>query len=298
MTVAPFPPAYEAEAIAPAPGTITWERASDVRLVAASGYALLLQVGHPTVAAGVREHSDYQSDPWTRLFRTLDFLNLLIYGGREGSATAGRQVREMHKRIKGTAPDGRRYHALEPEAYAWVHATLLESIVTGHTRFGRPMSAEQLERFYREWRSLGFLAGVRERDLPEDWTGFRAYVQRMVAERLEHSDVVEGVLETISRPAAPPAAIVPGPVWRAVQLPLAHVFRLATVGLLSPQLRERFGLAWTRRQEIELRTIGRASRAATPLMPGALRRFGPRYLRLRRAAIERGEFAGGSPASG
>ena len=36
-----------------------------------AGYALVLQVAHPTVAAGVEEHSRYRQDPWGRLVRTL-----------------------------------------------------------------------------------------------------------------------------------------------------------------------------------------------------------------------------------
>src|SRR4051794_41832280 len=81
-----------------------------------AGPALLLQVAHPTVGAGVAEHSDFQRDPWGRLFRTLDFVNMIIYGGPEGAMQTGRAIREMHKRIKGTKPDGSRYHPPAPEA--------------------------------------------------------------------------------------------------------------------------------------------------------------------------------------
>ncbi len=51
----------------------------------------------------------------------------------------GRRLRAMHKGFQGTREDGKRYYALEPEAYAWVHATLLETYVAGHAQFGRPM---------------------------------------------------------------------------------------------------------------------------------------------------------------
>ena len=33
------------------------------------GRALLMQVAHPLVAAGVAEHSGYREDPWKRLER-------------------------------------------------------------------------------------------------------------------------------------------------------------------------------------------------------------------------------------
>jgi uncharacterized protein (DUF2236 family) len=53
------------------PRTITWRRAGDARVLIAAGYALLLQVSHPTVGAGVSEHSQFQRDPWGRLLRAL-----------------------------------------------------------------------------------------------------------------------------------------------------------------------------------------------------------------------------------
>src|SRR3954470_21062823 len=180
---AALPDREEFEDLAIARGSVTWRYASDARAMLGAGAALLLQVSHPTVAAGVREHSEFEKDPWGRLLRTLDFVNLLIYGGPDAAARTGRALREMHKHIKGTAPDGTRYHALEPAAYAWVHATLAEVIVRAHRAFGRRLSGEELECFYGEWKAVGRLLGVRERDLPADWAGFRDYIDRMVAEQ-------------------------------------------------------------------------------------------------------------------
>ena len=81
----------EADALAVGPSSVVWRYASDARgLITGAGVALLLQVAHPTVAAGVREHSDFERDPWGRLWRTLDFVNLFIYGGPEAAASTGR----------------------------------------------------------------------------------------------------------------------------------------------------------------------------------------------------------------
>ena len=69
-------------------------------------YPLLLQVAHPTVGAGVRDYSDFERRPWNRLLRTIDYVTLLVYGGGD-AAPAGRRLRELHKRFKGTREDGR-----------------------------------------------------------------------------------------------------------------------------------------------------------------------------------------------
>jgi uncharacterized protein (DUF2236 family) len=267
----------------------------DVRLLNTAGWALALQVSHPTVGAGVREHSNFKEDPWGRLVRTLDFVNLLVYGDPEAAVNTGRNVRQMHKRIKGVKPDGGRYHALEPEAYAWVHATLIEGIVIGHTRFIGPLSTPTVERLYAEWRELGRLLGVRDSDLPPDWDGFRVYFDQTVAERLEDNDVVRDVLELMSQPTAPPIPLAK-PAFRVARLPLARIQALATSGLLPPLLRERLGLRWTRGQALELSALAAASRAAGPLLPKVAKDFGPAYLKWRQDAIEQGGMAAGPGA--
>jgi uncharacterized protein (DUF2236 family) len=257
----------------------------------AAGYALLLQVSHPTVGAGVSEHSQFRRDPWGRLLRTLDYTYTMVYGGPEAAGEMGRRIRRFHKQIFGTRPDGEPYHALEPEAYAWVHATLAEAIVEGHERFGRPFTDEQREGFWAEWRSLGRLLGVRERDLPADWSAFRAYFQKMVEERLCHTAAVDDVLEALARPAPPEVVGLYGPAWAIARLPLGHVLGLTTVGMLAPALRRRFGVCWSRQKDLELRALGATLRAATPLAPPSVRNTGPDYLRWRREALARGDVA-------
>src|SRR6202162_292850 len=151
MSTSIMPLASDWRLMTPDPGTITWSRAGDARLLVAAGYALLLQVSHPTVGAGVSEHSQFQSDPWGRLLRTLDYTYTMVYGGPQAAGEMGRRIRRFHKQIFGTRPDGEPYHALEPEAYAWVHATLAEAIVGGHERFGRPFTDQQRQGFWAEW---------------------------------------------------------------------------------------------------------------------------------------------------
>lgn len=288
-----LPSPEEAAAHAVGRGSVVWRYASDARgLITGAGVALLLQVAHPTVAAGVRDHSDFERDPWGRLWRTLDFLNMFIYGGPEAAARTGRRLREMHHWIKGVDPDGRRYHALEPEAYAWVHATLCDAIIGSHRLFGQRLRPDEVARFYDEWRALGRLLGVREHDLPADWRGFRGYVDRMVDERLEDNDVVQTVVRTLRSPAPPPYADrLPSAVWRFLRMPPARASELATIALLPPRLRSRVGLHLGPREARELRAFARLSRAATPLMPESMLCMGPGYLRARRKALAEGDFA-------
>jgi uncharacterized protein (DUF2236 family) len=276
----------EAVRLAPAPGSVTWRLAGDVRMLAGAGYALLLQVSHPVVGAGVAEHSDYRRDPWGRLWRTLDYVNLSVFGGPQAAAEVGRRTRELHRRIRGTRPDGVRYHALEPAAFAWVHATLAHSMLRANALLAAPPTPWEQEVFYAEWRRLGRLVGVRERDLPAGLGAFRRYVEATIADTLEDNPTVQGVLDTILRPARPDVApLLPETAWRALRIPAAHAARVLTGGLLGPRLRERFGLGWSSADEAQLRVLSAVSRAAGPALPRGLRLYGPAYLERRREAI-------------
>jgi uncharacterized protein (DUF2236 family) len=281
MSKTVLPTNQEVPALVVGPDSITWRRASDSRTFFAAGYALLLQVAHPTVGAGVAEHSRYKRDPWARLFRTLDFTNSLIYAEPPVAAAAARRIRSLHTQIKGIKADGSRYHALEPHAYAWVHATLFEAIASAHARFGRPLGNDQAEAFWVEWRRLGRLLGVRDRDLPATYAGFRRYFTAMVIDVLEDNESVHGVIDSLNEFASPPLPWYLAPSWKLGGPPVAIVLRLATVGMLPSLLRQRFGLAWTLRQELELRVLEAASRASAVLTPPSLRAVGPSYLRWR-----------------
>ncbi len=292
-----LPSRAEAADYVPARGGPVWRAAGDSRILATAGYALLLQVAHPTVGAGVMEFSDFRADPWGRLLRTLDYVHGSIYGGPELAAEIGARVRAMHRSIRGVRPDGERYHALEPGAYAWVHATLASAFVDGHRVLGSPMTPAGADAFWAEWRRMGRLIGIRARDLPEDWARFGAYFDDVVAHVLGDNPTVRLVLETLSAPAAPPLRFLPPRAWRAVSGPAAAQQRLLTVGMLPAGLRHRLELPWGEREERRFRRLAALSRASTPAIRGPLGDFGPLYVRARRGALRRGDVAAGQRVS-
>jgi len=289
-----LPSREEAASLIPPWGGVTWRIAGDARLFAGSGYALLLQVTHPSVGAGVSQHSNFKEDPWGRLLRTLDYTSSVIYGGPDLAWEVGRRVREMHKLIKGVRPDGRRYHALEPRPYAWVHVTLAEAILRGHHLFCSPaLSPTEIDQFWAEWRRMGRLIGVRYGDLPETWPELLAYFDEMVEKELEDTEAAQDVLTSLLDPTAPPLPWMRDSIWRFVRWPSTKAGALATLGMLPPVLRDRLGVEWNAAKARRIRALARLSRASRPLMPPQARNFGPSYLRWRREAIARGDVASG-----
>jgi uncharacterized protein (DUF2236 family) len=295
-SVLPSPGEYAA--LTPRPGSPVWRNFSDVRMMATAGYATLLQVAYPTVGYGVHEYSSFTHDPWGRLLRTLDYVHGSIYGGPVLAGTIGRRVREMHKSIKGVRPDGGRYHAMEPEAFAWVHATLASSVVEGRRHFGRPMTQPEKEAFWSQWLQVGRLIGVRPRDLPSDWAGFEAYFGGVVEEKLAWTPAIPELLETFTQPpppALPGLPTVPGPLWRLMRIPLGRQLKRTTIALVPPPLRERLDLRLSRADVVAFNAMAAAARASEPFVRGPLREFGPHYVRLRRQALARGDVASRPP---
>jgi uncharacterized protein (DUF2236 family) len=282
----------EARELLVGPDSVTWRFASDARLYLVMLYPLLLQVAHPTVGAGVRDFSDFEHRPWQRLLRTLDYVSLLVYGGEDAIA-GGRRLRTLHKGFKGVREDGERYYALEPEAYAWVHATLLHGYVAGHQQFGHPMNWEETETFYREYRNLGRLIGVRSRDLPDTWGEFLTYFDEVSRTGLVINESVTRVLHSVQM-AGPPPLPLPDPLWRVARVPARRALWIGGIGLMAPHLRHRLGIPWGANDERAFRALGRLTRAMTPVMPKRLQILGPDQLRMRRRAIARGPL--GPPA--
>ncbi|MEA2449538.1 MAG: hypothetical protein QOG63_1470 [Thermoleophilaceae bacterium] len=240
------------------------------------GRALILQVAHPVVAAGVARFSNYAEAPWERLVGTLDLYLHVIYGGRdETAAEAGERLRALHKRIKGVDADGHHWHALDPAAFHWVHATLLQSMVEMRARFGQPLTTLERELFYEEMCEVGKLYGLRERDMPPDWTAFEDYFADMVARELRDSQLLRDVLGTIFRPAKPPLLPLPEGLWNVLSAPGSQLVRLTTIGSLPPVLRRRLNLPWSRERELALRAQQEAIRRIFPRLPDRLRLMPP-----------------------
>src|SRR6516165_7519627 len=127
------------------PGSITWGIGREAVLLLGGGRALLLQLAHPAVAAGVAEHSDFRSRPLRRLLRTLKLTLSLSFGTRAQALAAARTINRTHQRVRGPG-----YEATDPRLLLWVHTTLVESTFATHAAFIRPLSVEERAAYYRE----------------------------------------------------------------------------------------------------------------------------------------------------
>ncbi|BBH67617.1 hypothetical protein ACTI_43020 [Actinoplanes sp. OR16] len=249
---------------------MAWRYFGDARTMLLGPQVLVLQVAHPVVGAGVLEHSNYRDDPWKRLFRTFLSLSTIVYAGERGAAAESARLRALHRDIKGVDAQGRRYHALNPEAYLWVHATLVQGGVDAHRILGRPLTPEQIEAYYADMREVGLVLGLRDHHLPADWRAFQDYYAEVVVTRLEDNQAVHDVIESVRR-LKKPFRWIPGFLWSPVALLAGRIGDLVTAGTLPPLLRDRFGLTWSAREERRLRRFARLVRVLMALVIPPLR---------------------------
>jgi uncharacterized protein (DUF2236 family) len=255
------------------PETLTWRVNSELVLLIGGGRALLLQVAHPLVAAGVREHSDYDTDPWGRLYRTLDVTTRIVFGDERASAAAARRLQAVHARVQGVTAEGIPYDARDPDLLLWVWATLVDSSLLVYQRCARRLTPAEIETYYAEQTRFAAACGVPEGHWPSDYRRFVAYFDDMVRSGLRVEEDALAIARAVLRPP------LPGPLRPA----FAGLVNLATAGLLPPSLREAYQLPWSRGRERALGAALTALRPVVPLLPPQARAF-PEARRARRRA--------------
>ncbi len=248
------------------PGSLTWKYFGDWRGVLLAPWAGAMQNMHPGLGAGVAEHSRFFEERWQRLFRSLYPIGGVVYDGPRAAETA-RQVRGYHNTIKGVDEHGRPYHALDPETFYWAHATFFMLTLIVADRFGPGLTEAEKQQLFDEHVRWWRLYGMSMRPVPESWSDFETYWDRMAAEVLEDNRPTRDVLD-IRYIAKPPAfSWLPDLAWRALRGPQARFTVWFTVGLFPAAVRDRLGYSWTVRDERRLRRIGRLVHHAWRLVP-------------------------------
>jgi uncharacterized protein (DUF2236 family) len=223
------------------PGSVTW-RVCRERVVPLGGLsALLLQLAHPLVAAGVAEHSSFRADPTKRLMLTLEMLLVTVFGDARQVGEMTRRIAGIHRVVHGSLPrdtgEWRRdthYSAGSPELCLWVYATIVETMLNSYSTFVGPLDMKERAELYRESESWGRLFGVCEDIRPATYQDFRDYYARTLS-RLVAGDQARSVVRMILRA-------------RLRGVPIAPWSYLLAAGLLPAPLRTQYGLRWSAAQ--------------------------------------------------
>ena len=250
------------------PDLAIWTVHRELALLLGAGRALLLQLAHPLVAAGVAGHSRFARDPIGRLLATLGPMYTLVFGSPAATTAAAEGLRRVHRRVHGVLtegvglfPAGTVYDADDPELRLWVHATLIDSSLSVYTRFVRPLSARAAAEYYAGSCELARRLDVPPAITPPTLEAFDAYVAGMLASgRIAVGATARAQARLVFRPPAVPAFCV-----------IAPAVEFVTAGLLPPAVREMYGYAWSPGRERALRGVAALVRRVLPLLPAPVR---------------------------
>jgi uncharacterized protein (DUF2236 family) len=205
--------------------------------------AILLQLAHPLVAAGVAEHSTFRAGRLAaaiRLHHTVRAMGRLSFGSPVEQQAALDGIRAIHQRVHGTLrhatgpfPAGTSYSAEDPTLVCWVHVTLVESLPLVYQRCVAPLSAADLDAWCRDSAPVARALGAGP-DVPETWPALQDYVRTM------HQS---GAL-VVGPDARALASAVLAPPLGLLVAPARRINRLVTTALLPESIRTQYGLAW------------------------------------------------------
>jgi uncharacterized protein (DUF2236 family) len=248
------------------PDSEAWRLDREAMLLLGAGpRALLLQIAHPAVAAGVAEHSDFRADPWRRLDGTLRSYLRIIYGSSAAARGEIRRLNALHRGIVGAG-----YSARDPELALWVHATLVDSTIVAYDAWLGPVARDRAARFYEETKPIARAFGVPESLLPSDLDGFERYLASMLGPGgpIAVSPTARELARAI---LAPP---LPGVLGRVPLDPRWYSWTLwPAVGLLPAGVRADFELRWGPRERAVAAWLVIGWRAWRPLLPAGSRQM-------------------------
>jgi uncharacterized protein (DUF2236 family) len=255
------------------PRSLAWRINGEMVGLLGWGRAILLQVAHPLVAAGVAEHSHFSSarlDRVQRLQRTLNAMLTLTFGTRDEAVAVARHIDGIHGRVRGalrepagTLPAGTPYFARNAELLRWVHATYVDSALRVYQLYRGPLSVAAQDHYCRETTAIAPLLRIPENFLPASTAELAAYMERMLAgDDIVVTDAARALARALLAPVGPP-----------VLRPLEWLLQLPIAGLLPPRIRAAYGLAWSPRHARALALSAAASRQVLPRLPAALRRW-------------------------
>ena len=248
------------------------------RVIALSGpRALLMQAAHPLAVAGLLAHSSDLEEPYERLARTAKVMHTIGFGSRAEADRVTRQVRAMHRRVRGRLrkpvgryPAGTEYRADDPELLLWVLFSLVDSALVVYRAYVGGLTRDEEAAYWQDYRVVGRLFGLRQADMPRTLDDLDDYRRSMLEGDTLH-------VTDWSRERARSIVLEP-PVPLAAR-PLVETANFVTIALLPDAIREQYGFSALPpvfvRKALVRAGAGYVKRGVLPFLPSRVRLTAP-----------------------
>jgi uncharacterized protein (DUF2236 family) len=264
------------------PGSVSWKINREVIAVAGWGRAILMQLAHPAIAAGVEHHSSFRGSLLSglrRLHATVSAMLSIVFGNTDEMVGAAARINTIHDRVRGQIPapaadrtscgssgdagSGDSYSAHDPDLQRWVHATLIDSIPCAYERFVGPLTKDERDRYCVETTIMEPLLAMPPGSLPRDARQLDTYIRDMLT---------GGTLVVTDSSRALARALLYPPNWRVIW-PVLRPMQLLTIGTLPAPIRAAYGFEW---RQADARALARWTaflRIVVRLLPPLLRQW-------------------------
>ena len=183
------------------PNSMMWKVNKEITVLFGGARALLMHAAHPLIAAGARQTSFYQRDPWKRLIRTLSLQNSVTFGTIEEANDSALRINRLHEVIKGEDPvTGGYYDALDHEQLLWVHACLQLSSIFFYEKTVKKLTDEEKDQYHRENMLSAKLVLIDIENMPKTHSALKKWVidKSKKDEYLKMTDVAKDVQDIIA----------------------------------------------------------------------------------------------------
>jgi uncharacterized protein (DUF2236 family) len=250
------------------PDSISWQVNRELVAVAGWGRAILMQLAHPSVSAGVHDHTTFRGSLWSgfrRLHSTIGAMLAITFGDTEQMIAAAAGINAIHDRVRGRVAGSPQdtYSAHDPELQRWVHATLLQSIPMTYDLLVRPLTPGERDRYCAETTIMEPLLGMPRGWLPRTSAELDGYIEEMLT---------SGRLVVTDSSRALARAVLYPPQWQ-LAWPAFRAMALLSIGTLPPSLRDAYGFPWRERDARAVKRWTWLLRTSLRLLPSFARHW-------------------------
>ena len=204
------------------PNSMMWKVNKEITVLFGGARALLMHAAHPLIAAGARQTSFYQRDPWKRLIRTLSLQNSVTFGTKTEADESAHRINKLHEVIKGEdVVTNKIYDALDHEQLLWVHACLQISSIYFYEKTVKKLSESEKNQYHKENMLAAKLVLIDENNMPQSHDELKQWVIDKSREEgyLIFTDVAKDVQDIIAGGPVPKHI---KPIWPFIAFTAFH----------------------------------------------------------------------------
>jgi len=249
------------------PKSMMWQVNKEITVLFGGARALLMHAAHPLIAAGARQTSFYQRDPWKRLIRTLSLQNSLTFGTKKEADESAHRINKLHEVIKGKDEvSGGYYDALDHEQLLWVHACLQISSIYFYELTVKKLTDHEKNQYHLENIKAAEMCLIDKNIIPKTHDGLKDWVTEKSRQKdfLMTTDVAEDVKDIIG------GGPVPGhikPIWPFIAF--------TAFNTLPKEFKDIYGIKESKLKNIILAINLKLLKYTRPLLPPFFRLIAP-----------------------